>query len=475
MNVKTSRFIKLSITLLLMSFSCLQYANAKVDDNTQKPNIVFLMADDLGFGELGVYGQKKIKTPFLDELAKQSMRFTDFYAGNAVCSPSRAVLMTGIHSGHSSIRGNKGYHSDRKKVARIGIRPDEVTLGEMLKQGGYETLYFGKWHLDDPYDLTTWAASRGFDYAVQGQWKRNGGEFDIDSNYDWVNGLTEAKYYDYTKYSCMDEFRTEQAIDYFEQRQDNKPFFLFMSYRIPHGNETQIRNHTMYKAEGWPEIERQHAAKITMLDEQVGRLMRYLKAIGELENTLIIVTSDNGGHSEKNHDYTFFESNGDLKGYKRDLYEGGIRVPFFAIWPGKIKPGQTSDHIGAFQDIMPTLAEVAGIKVPAQSEGISLLSVLQNKPQAQHPYLYWELHLNKKGKNGNDKSFRQAIRQGKWKAVRYGINSKTELYNLARDVGELKNIAAKYPEKTAELTELFKASNQETPHYKYGGNFLSAN
>ncbi len=459
--------------ILTFALTPLIHAQTNAEVHTaplDKPNIVLLLADDLGYGELGSYGQKQIKTPFLDQLADQSMRFTDFYAGNAVCSPSRAVLMTGINSGHSSIRGNRGYIPERKIMDRIALQANETTLAEMLKPAGYETLYFGKWHLDDPYNLKTWAASRGFDHAVQGQWKQRNGEFEIDSNYDWVNGLSEARYYDYTQYSCMDEFRTDQAINYFEKRKTDKPFFLFMSYRVPHAHEVELRNNTMYKQHNWPEIERKHAARISMLDEQVGRLLRHLKAIGELDNTLIIFTSDNGGQNEKSHDHTFFNSNGVFKGYKRDLYEGGIRVPFFASWPGKIKAKTTNSHIGSFQDIMPTLAEIAGVKAPAQSDGISMLPTFLNQPQKKHKHLYWEIHLNFKPKNGNDLGFRQAIRQGNWKAVRYGINSTTELYDLSIDMSETNNVAHDHPEKIAEFERLFKESSQANPNFKYGGN-----
>ncbi|MBU2950990.1 sulfatase-like hydrolase/transferase [Tamlana agarivorans] len=435
------------------------------------PNIVFMLADDLGYGELGSYGQEKIKTPFLDQLSKEGMRFTNFYAGNSLCSPSRAVLMTGISSGKSSIRGNIGFHPEREQFDRVSIKPKETTLAEMLKPAGYETIYFGKWHLDDPYHLETWAANRGFDYAVQGQWKRLNGNLHIDSDYDWINGLDEAIKYDYKKYSCMDEFRTTQAIDYFEKRDDDKPFFLFMSYRIPHGHEVDIRNKTMYNKTDWPEIERLHAARITLLDEQVGRLMRYLEVTGRLDNTLIVFTSDNGGQKENGHDEQFFKSNGEYRGAKRDLYEGGIKVPLFVIWKGKIKQGTTNNHVGAFQDIMPTLAEVAKINTPSTSDGISFLPTLCNNTiQNTHDYLYWELHLNKMDKNGNDKGFRQAVRQGKWKAVRYGLKSETELYDLSKDETESINLSSKFPKKLRELEKLFKNSSNYNENFKYGGN-----
>ncbi|MGJ8743972.1 sulfatase-like hydrolase/transferase [Polaribacter sp.] len=450
--------------LLVIEVVCFNYAQ-------EKPNIVFLLADDLGYGELGSFGQKKIKTPFLDQLAKEGMIFTDFYAGNALCSPSRAVLMTGISSGKSSIRGNIGFHEDRKQLDRVSIKPNETTLGEMLQPAGYETIYFGKWHLADPYHLETWAANRGFDYAVQGQWKRRKGNFVIDSDFDFINGMSDVKKYDFTKYSCMDEFRTTQAIDYFEKRETKKPFFLFMSYRIPHGHEINIRNQSIYSKNNWPEVERKHAARITMLDEQVGRLLRYLELTGKLENTIIIFTSDNGGHKEKGHNEQFFKSNGVYKGAKRDLYEGGLKVPTFVVWKGKIKEGTTNNHIGSFQDFMPTLSEIADVKTPIQSDGISILpTLLGNKKQQIHNYLYWELHLNLMNKNGIDKGFRQAIRQGNYKAIRYGVNSEIELYDLSIDTKELTDISKSYPEKIKKFKKLFKESSTENKNFKYGGN-----
>ncbi|MDO7173115.1 sulfatase-like hydrolase/transferase [Mariniflexile sp. AS56] len=467
--LKISLYVANSLLFAMVIFTANAQSNTA---SSKKPNIVFLLADDLGYGELGSYGQQQIKTPFLDALAAKGMSFTNFYAGNALCAPSRAVLMTGIHSGHSSVRGNTGFYTDRNQLDRVSIKPTEITVAEMLKPAGYETIFFGKWHLDDPYYLETWAANRGFDYAVQGQWSRLNGDFKIDPDMDWVNGLMDSKRYDYDKYSCMDEFRTTQAIDFFEKRSSEKPFFLFMSYRVPHAHEIHIRNKNMYKSMNWPELERLHATRITLLDEQVGRLIRYLESNGQLENTLIIFSSDNGGHVENGHDKDFFSSNGVLRGQKRDLYEGGIRVPFFAVWANKIKANSTSTHVAAFQDMMPTIAEVAGIDVPKQTDGISLLPTLLGKSQQSiHPYLYWGLHLNQKPKDGNDLGFRQAIRQDKWKAVRYGVKNVTELYDLSKDPRESNNIAIKFPEKVLEFEALFKQSSKPTEHFKYGGNF----
>lgn len=444
---------------------------ASAQERPEKPNIVVLLADDLGYGELGSYGQAQIKTPFLDTLAARGMRFTDFYAGSALCSPSRAVLMTGVSSGKNSIRGNTGFHADRGGHDRVSLLPSEQTIAEMLKPAGYETIFVGKWHLDDPYDLGTWATARGFDYSVQQQWPRKQGPVRFDEDMYWVNGLKNAIRYDYRRYSILDEFYTDQALDYLERREREDPFFLFMSYRVPHANEPSIRNNSIYADRGWPEAERRHAARITLLDEQIGRLIRYLERTGAMDNTLLIFTSDNGGHVENGHDHTFFKSNGVFRGHKRDLYEGGVRVPMFAVWADKIKAGTVSDHVGSFQDIMPTLADAAGVRLPDRSDGLSIFPTLLGQGgQRDHYALYWELHLNKRPVNGNDRGFRQAIRQGKWKAVRYGAKSATELYDLSADAGEADDLSSKHPARAKAMTELFQQSSHESDRYYYGGN-----
>lgn len=427
-----------------------------------KPNILLLLADDLGYGEVGCYGQKLIRTPELDRLAEQGMRFTDFYAGCAVCSPSRAVLMTGIPVGKVSVRGNIGLSPERQKV-RIPLSKDEMTLAEMLKKVGYQTAMVGKWHLDLPDDPSTWAFSRGFDYAIQEQWglRADGTEFDTLDH--WINGDQECVRYEMEKDVTLDRFRTNLALEFLAQRDKSKPFFLFMSYRAPHGHERNIGNRTLYAEKGWTEKQRLHAAKITLLDQQIGRLLKQLKADGELDQTLILFTSDNGPHAEGNHVPNEFNSAGGLRGIKRDMYEGGLRVPCIAVWKGRIKPGVVSEHVGAFCDVMPTLAEVVGLPTPAQSEGISFLPELLGETQREHDYLYWELLIAKNG------SFRQAIRHGMQKAVRYGIDSPTQLFNLGQDIAETHDLATKYPDVIQELNERFRSSRTENPAYPYGG------
>jgi arylsulfatase A-like enzyme len=455
------------ILILLSLTGCQNRSNYSI--KFQKPNILFLLADDLGYGELGCYGQQTIKTPVLDSLAQQGMRFTDFYAGNAVCAPSRAVLMTGKSSSYNTIRGNSGYFSDDRWM-RVALKKDEMTMGEMMKKAGYQTAFIGKWHLDDPNDVSTWAYNRGFDFAVQEQWGSRFGGIQYDEQMHWINGKQDSIYYHWEDWECKDEFRTQIAFDYLDTLNTEKPFFLFMSYRAPHGHERQIGNQEIYADRGWPAPERLHAAKITLLDQQIGRLLKKLEKMGELENTLIVFTSDNGPHTEGGgHTPEFFDSNGELRGIKRDLYEGGIRVPMIAAWNGKIEPGTETSYIGGFQDLMPTLAEVAATEIPKQSNGISILPVLRGETQEAHKHLNWEFQLDGWTRIMPDGGFRQSARMGNWKAVRYGIHSETELYNLDVDISETNNIADEHPEIVQKMNELFEEARSETEGFPYGG------
>lgn len=432
----------------------------------QKPNILFLLADDLGYGELGCYGQKTIKTPVLDSLAGEAIRFTNFYAGCPVCSPSRATLMTGIGTAFNTIRGNKGYDPVNDRFDRVALKKTDITVGEVLQKAGYQTAFIGKWHLDDPNDLSTWAYNRGFDYAVQEQWGSPYGGIQYDEQMHWINGKQDSIYYNEKEWDCKDEFRTEIVFDWLDtKRNKNKPFFLFMSYRAPHAHERYINNKTLYADKGWPDVERRHAAKITLLDKQIGRMLKKLDKMELLDNTLVLFTSDNGPTGEGGHDYEFFNSNGDLRGYKRDTYEGGIRVPAMAYWRGKIQPGRVSDYIGIGQDFMPTIAEVAGVKAPAQCNGVSFLPVLLQHTVNKREFVNWEFQ-----KNGNNPTaFRQACRIGNMKGVRYGINNVTELYDLSKDIGETNNIAEKHPKLVKHMEKIFKEERSENPHYPYGG------
>ncbi|QQL46198.1 sulfatase-like hydrolase/transferase [Sulfuriroseicoccus oceanibius] len=423
----------------------------------EQPNIVLLLADDLGYGELGCYGQQVIQTPTLDKLAAEGMRFEQFYAGSPVCAPSRAVLMSGKHAGHTSIRGNLGVF-DGGERRRVALQPDETTMAEMLKAAGYQTAFVGKWHLDVAEDPSTWAFSRGFDFSVQEQWDaRNPSRY--NANKHWINGDQESINYDITRYDCLDEFRTDLALQFLDEKDDERPFFLMMSYRAPHAHERKIGNQTLYADRGWTEMQRRHAAKITLLDREVGRLLKRLEKDGDLENTLVLFTSDNGPHVEGQHIPNPFQSSGPFRGHKRDVYEGGIRVPLIAYWNGKIQAGSVTRHLSAFYDIMPTLAQVAGTSAPDDTDGISFLPELQGKAQAEHEALYFELfHV------GNS-HFRQAVRQQNLKAVRNGENSEIELYDLSTNHVESQNLAPHRPQEVEMIKQQIDKSHRDTPGF----------
>lgn len=453
----------LNIILCLFVLALPSYAG-------KKPNILILLADDMGYGELGCYGQEIIKTPTIDSLAEKGVRFTDFYAGTSVCSPSRGVLITGIHAGNATIRGNNGFTPIDGSWSRIALNKSNVTLAEMLKDAGYKTAFIGKWHLGVPEDVSTWAHGRGFDFAVQEQWgnKSEGGVF--DERYHLKNGRESTLFYDYTKYSCLDEFRTDIALEYLDsQYEPDNPLFLLMSYRSPHAHEFFLSEHENYKGEMrdgylWPEIERRHASRISMLDQQIKRLLDRLEEMGELENTFIFFTSDNGPTAENHHDRFFFNSSKDLKGYKRDMYEGGIRVPGIAYWPGKTVQGKVSAHQATFYDVMPTLADVAGIAAPEQTDGISFLPEVLGQQQKSHEHLYWEII-----ENPSPKAFKQATRMGNWKAVRYGVSGKVELYDLESDLYEKNNVASDYPEVLERMKSILETESTKTSIYPSAG------
>jgi arylsulfatase A-like enzyme len=410
-----------------------------------RPNIIYIMADDLGYGDVGCFGQKSIKTPNIDNLAADGMRFTDHYAGSTVCAPSRCSLMTGLHTGHAYIRGNG-------EVKPMGQRPllkDTVTVATLMKQAGYATGLIGKWGLGGP-DSEGTPNRQGFDYFFGYLCQRhahNSYPEYLFRNEERVplagNVLPEPKRADGAgvaekKAQHSNDLFTREALTFIEKNW-NRPFFLYLPYTIPHANNEagnkgmEVPTDAPYSDEGWPQQSKNHAAMITRLDRDIGTLMAQLDWLGIADNTLVIFTSDNGPHHEGGADPEFFDSNGPLRGIKRDLYEGGIRVPLIARWPGKIEKGTVTDHVSAFWDFMPTAAEVAGVKTPDAIDGISYLPVLLGKQQTEHEFMYWEFHEE------------QAVRMGKWKGVRL-LGEPLELYDLSKDIGEAKNVADKHPD-----------------------------
>lgn len=412
----------------------------------EAPNIIYIMADDLGYGDLGCYGQKIIKTPHINQLAKKGMRFTNHYSGHTVCRPSRLVLLTGMHSGHTAISQNEQYHFPQ----------NAITVTNLLKNSGYATGGVGKWALGPP-GSTGVPSMQGFDnwfgYLDQGNAHNFYPEF-LWSNEQEIslpgNKIGNHKRVSVERVTYSHDLLTQEALNFIKLNQ-KKPFFLQAHYTIPHANNEggratgdgmEVPEYGEYADQEWPAPEKGFAAMITRLDRDVGSLVNLLKELNLEQNTIIFFTSDNGPHQEGMHLVDFFDSNGPLRGYKRDLYEGGIRVPLIVKWPGKVKGNSTTDHISAFWDFLPTACELAGISHPQNIDGISYLPTLLGKSQPAHDSLFWKY----RGK--------VALRSGKWKTVQTGKEKPLELYDLNTDIGEQHNIADQHPEVTARMKQI---------------------
>ncbi|HNZ19521.1 MAG TPA: arylsulfatase [Candidatus Hydrogenedentes bacterium] len=420
------------------------------------PNIVFIMADDLGWKELGCYGQEKIKTPCIDRMAAEGMRFTQYYAGSAVCAPSRCVLMTGKHGGHAYVRNNQAMGKGEEFAGQLPIPADEVTVAELLKSRGYATGCFGKWGLGAPGssgDPLTQGFDRFYGYNCQShahnlypRFLVNQGEREpLEGN---TRGVTGAQYAPQ---------RIADAMLQFVRDHKDEPFFLYYPTVIPHlalqvpeeelAPYKGLWEETPYTGESYqphPTPRACYAAMISFMDKQVGRLFALLKELGLDNNTIVFFTSDNGTtHLVEQVDYEFFDSVGPLRGLKGSLYEGGIRVPMVAWWPGRIAPATVSEHVAAHYDVLATFAGLVGAEPPASTDGISFLPTLLGDARAQrrHEYLFWDFT----GYGGQ-----LAVRMGKWKGIKTDLvknpEAPLELYNLEEDLSESTNVAGKYPD-----------------------------
>ncbi len=437
------------------------------------PNILLIQADDLGYGDLTSYGQARFATPALDRLARDGIRFTHYYAGSTVCAPSRTALMTGLHTGHAWIRGNGGLPG-----GDVPLRPEDVTVAEVLHAAGYRTAVIGKWGLGQP-GTTGQPDRQGFDYAfgfldhrhahrqyTDHLW-RNGERIDVDIDRDYVNDL----------------FSREAAA--FIERDDSRPFFVYLNYTVPHAelrapddalagfrggfpeqpftNAAADAKRTGARPDGpslgyrsQPEPHAAFAAMITRMDRDIGRLADLIGARGIDRRTLILFISDNGPHREGGGDPDFFKSSGGLRGIKRDLYEGGIRVPMIARWTGTIPAGRVSGHPWAHWDVLPTLAEIAGARTPDGLDGMSMTRALRHEPQPSHEFFYWEFH---------ERGFQQAVRMGRWKAVRLKAGSPLELYDLESDPGEERNVAAANRNVVARIEAYLETARTESDRW----------
>ncbi|MDF1739649.1 MAG: arylsulfatase [Verrucomicrobiales bacterium] len=454
------------LLLALLSLLSPCFAEAK-----EKPNVIYILADDLGYGDLSSYGQDKFETPNIDRLATEGLKFTAHYSGNTVCSPSRAVLMTGQHSGHSYIRGNL------KGEVGAPLDPEMTVLPEVFKAAGYRTGGFGKWGLG----VTTAGGpanplTHGFD------------EFCA-----WKSQTIAHTYYPSTYFDNGEEIALEagtylhdvimdRAIGFIEENgKSGTPFFCYIPTAVPHAAMHAPKElHEKWRKK-FPQFDNKFgkygageedcpdvinpiagfAAMMENLDNQIGTILDRLDQLGIADNTIIMFTSDNGPHKEGGHDPQFWNSSGSLRGHKRDMHEGGIRAPMLVRWPAAVAEGRTSNHISAFWDVLPTMCEIIGQPIPEQNDGISFLPTLKGaKDQAKHDYLYWEFC-----KGTEQKIYSQAVRMGKWKAY-LQQKQKMELYDLDEDPYEENNLASTLPDVIAEMEEIIKEAHTPLPSQK---------
>lgn len=471
---------KLTLVMSFLLYSIISFSQSK------KPNIVFILADDLGYADLSSYGQEKFKTPNIDALAEKGILFTDFYAGAPVCAPSRSALMTGKHTGHTYIRGNKEIEPEGQEPLAENIQ----TFAMALKDAGYKTGAFGKWGLG-MVGTTGDPLRKGFDeffgYNCQRQSHRyypthlwdNDTRIELDAN----ENLTKTEVY-------APDLIHQKSLTFIHNYKDG-PWFLFIPTVLPHA-ELIVPNDEIFKEfdgkfeekpfKGSPygpnagigytsqdKPRATFAAMVTRMDQQVGEVVSALEEEGLLENTIIIFSSDNGSHREGGADPDFFKSSGPFRGNKRDVYEGGVRTPFIVQWPAKIKPNRKSNHVAAFWDIAPTLLEIAKAKPLKETDGISFLpTLLGQKGQKQHEYLYWEFH---------EQGGKQGVRMGDYKAIRLQAKGNPDaeiaIYHLPTDIAEQNNIANKHPELVQKAKKIMQEARTEStifPFQREGGN-----
>ena len=446
-----------------------------------RPNIIFILADDLGYGDLSCYGQRRFATANLDRLAAGGMRFTQHYSGTTVCAPSRSALMTGLHTGHTPIRGNLEIQPEGQHPLPAGT----MTLAKLLQQAGYATGVFGKWGLGFPGSEGA-PRRQGFDRFFGYNCQRLGHHYHPDHLWDDDTKVTLPGNAGRGRGVYAPALIHEKTLDFIAANKD-RPFFCFVATVIPHAElaapERYLARHRgkygpekpypgvddgptfrqgPYESQAEPHAA--YAAMINLLDDQVGEIVAKVRQLGLAEKTLVVFASDNGPSIEGGSDPTYFNSSGGLRGVKRDLYEGGIRVPLIAHWPGTIARGAVSAHLSAFWDWLPTLADLAGQPVPAGLDGISLAPTLIGRGrQVPHDYLYWEFH---------EGGGRVALRQGDWKIVRYEVLANPDgplaLYNIAADPAEASDLATRQPERVQQMAELLRSARTDSPVFKFG-------
>lgn len=417
-----------------------------------KPNLIFLMADDMGWGDAGCYGQKHIQTPNIDRLAREGTRFTDVYAGGSVCAPSRSVLMTGQHLGHTRVRGNSGMVGGVGPQGRVPLEPQDVTVAMLLKQAGYATGITGKWGLGEP-DTAGIPNRKGFDewfgylnqqhahnYYPDYLW-RNTERVTLPGN---LNGQT--KEYSHDRFA-------EFTLDFVRRHRD-RPFFLYLAWTLPHGKYV-IPSLDRYADKDWPPDYKVHAAMVTRLDRDFGRLLALLKELGLEENTVVFFCSDNGGVERRE---GVLDSVGPFRGKKGEQYEGGLRVPMIVRWPGRVPAGRVSPAPWYFADVLPTLCDLGGASVPGKVDGRSVLPSLLGQPQPELStrMMYWEQYSG---------GFQQAVRFGQWKGHQRASGAGFELYDLGTDQMESRNVAAGHPEVVKQMREFMTSAHVPSPNW----------
>lgn len=462
----TDSIKKASLAILGLGVSSGLYA---ASEKSQSPNVIFILADDLGIGDLGCYGQKTIKTPSIDKMAQNGMKFTQHYSGSTVSAPSRCVLLTGKHTGHSYVRGNRGRKAEDGRIYDLNLKAEEVTIGEVLKTKGYTTACIGKWGMGSP-NGEGHPNKQGFDYF-----------------FGYLGQLNAHTYFPVQLFENKDVIKLDKKVYSHDMIMDKalrfiddnskKPFFLYLTPTIPHAElivpdneymgyegkfeERPFKGTKTYCPQDKPRAT--FAAMVSRLDRDVQRIIDKLKEKGILDNTIVIFTSDNGTHHEGGHDPNYFDSDSIYRGGKRDLYEGGIRTPFIVYWNGTIEKGSTTDHQSTFWDFMPTMCELTGAKLPEGTDGTSYLpTLLGKKGQKKHEYLYYEFH---------ELGGRRAVIKDNWKLIQFNVNNpeKThfELYNIKSDPEEKHDLASDNEKRINKLKKIMEESHVESEFWKF--------
>jgi len=470
-------FFLFSTILMLGLSSCQEHKKTELINS--KPNIIYILADDLGYGDLSCYGQTKFSTPNIDALAKEGILFTQHYAGSSVCAPSRSSLLTGLHTGHTPVRGNK----EVRPEGQWPLPDSSYTIAELLKDNGYATGAFGKWGLGYPNSEGD-PLNQGFDTFYGYNCQRLGHHYYPYHLWDNDKKVFLKDNMGTKKGQYAPSLIHKKALEFMDKNKD-KPFFLYYPSIIPHAElaapkaylekfigtlepekafkgTDEGEHYRDGKYESQPYSHAAFAAMITLLDDQVGEILQKVKDLGLEKNTIFIFTSDNGPHQEGGADPDYFNSNGILRGYKRDLFEGGIRVPMIVKWKGNIAEGSTSNHISAFWDVLPTFSEILKKESKSNLDGISFLPTLlgESTIQKQHDYLYWEFH---------ELGGRQAIRKEHWKLVKYHVKKAGTyyLFNLDSDPSETKNLADEFPKKTNELIKIVENARTKSEYFNF--------